>query len=608
MCGVIGAIGFDLAQQDVDRLQHRGPDFSAFLPTTIGQHKLWLAHTRLAIQDLNPSGNQPMWSAGKHALMSYNGEIYNHSSLREKLPQLTFKGNGDSETLVNYLADFSADKLNDLNGIFSFALALPAQNKVVLARDPFGVKPLYYAQTNKGIVFSSELKSILPFVDKQVNKSALATLLQLRYVPSPLTLFEGIYKLRPGHYLTIDCSSTEPKLVEQPYAQVTDTVSAAPQDTAHFSQLFETVVDRQMLSDVEVGIFLSGGVDSALVAALAQQKAPHPLKAFTIGFEGKSEACEIDDAAETARILGLEHHVLRLGGDDYIAQLQKAVNIVEEPLATTSVVPFNALSQLAAEHVKVVLSGQGADESMGGYARYWAEWLGGHLPRGTYRLAERLGLGNSKNSQLNRAVRSLSEPNDIDRFLKVYSVFSENDIAQLTGLTDSAAKALVTYSYDLLNLANRAQSVERMMSLDLRMGLSDDLLLYTDKITMAHSLECRVPMLDIELVQALEALPSVQRVNLLGGKQILKKYAQQVLPDTIIKRKKRGFTSPTRAWLKDRQLLMNLLCEDNGAFSNYFAKEALVKVIDEYLDGFRPDTHVFLLLSIKLWFASYFDE
>src|SRR5690606_19413614 len=258
----------------------------------------------------------------------------------------------------------------------------------------------------------------------------------------------------------------------------------------------ENAVKRQLMSDVEIGVLLSGGIDSALVSAIAQKNYNGKLKAFTIGFEGVHEMDEIEAAAETAEILGLEHFSKKISFDNFLSIFQETTRIIEEPLATTSVIPMYYLSQLASEHVKVVLTGQGADEPLGGYQRYQGELISEKIPRGLIRssknIVTQIGI---KNERILRSANALGEKNDVQRFLNVYSIFNQSEILQLLNVKEEKAFDLISYFYDILNCPNKKTAVERMMAIDIRMNLADDLLLYTDKITMNFSLECRVPML-----------------------------------------------------------------------------------------------------------------
>src|SRR5690606_2890882 len=264
----------------------------------------------------------------------------------------------------------------------------------------------------------------------------------------------------------------------------------------------ENAVKRQLMSDVEIGVLLSGGIDSALVSAIAQKNYNGKLKAFTIGFEGVHEMDEIEAAAETAEILGLEHFSKKISFDNFLSIFQETTRIIEEPLATTSVIPMYYLSQLASHYVKVVLTGQGADEPLGGYQRYQGEVIADKIPRGLIQSSKKIipHLG-VKNERILRSANSLGEKNDVRRFLNVYSIFDQNDIKQLLNIPEEKAFDLISYFYKILHSEQKKTSVERMMAIDVRMNLADDLLLYTDKITMNFSLECRVPMLDLELLE-----------------------------------------------------------------------------------------------------------
>jgi asparagine synthase (glutamine-hydrolysing) len=363
-----------------------------------------------------------------------------------------------------------------------------------------------------------------------------------------------------------------------------------------------------MMSDVELGVLLSGGVDSALIAASAQRHSQRSLKAFTVGFKDAeaSGVDEIDDARRTADILGLEHRTARIGFDDFLETLHECVGIVEEPLATTSIVPMHYLSRLAGSHVKVVLSGQGADEALGGYGRYQGElfrrFVPSRLARCGRRLTAAVGL---KSERIIRGLAALAHDVDVERFLEAYAVFSDAEIACLAGAMPTAANRKVEYLYQLLECGGLPTSVARMMALDLRLGLSDDLLLYTDKITMRHSLECRVPILDLELVAFIESLPADYRVRIGQGKIIHKKFAEQSLPESIVHRKKQGFLSPTRTWFGDGDRLRSILLNRSSKFANYFDLKVVDNVINQHQQGYNRERHIFLLLCLHFWFADF---
>jgi len=607
MCGLVGTVNLPLDDAVLDLIAHRGPDGSGVARETVGNHVVHLGHRRLAIVDLSPNGAQPMRTRdGSHVLV-FNGEIYNHAALRPRLGAVPFRGHSDTETLLELLAGEGTAAVPALNGIFAFAWLDVPGRRLVLARDPFGVKPLYYAEHAGGLAFGSELAPLLELVPRAVDADALGTLLKLRFTPSPRTLFAGIRRLRPGHLLEVRLDGDRPVARELPYVgrlpQLADPggMAAAVHDYgAHFA----AAVRRQLMSDVEIGVLLSGGVDSALVAAVAQRESGRPLKAFTVGFtgEGAGEADEIADAAATASALGMEHLTVRIGFDNFLTALEDCVAVVEEPLATTSIVPMRYLARLAASHVKVVLSGQGADEPLGGYGRYQAELYADYVPpvlaRGLRALVRGLGLTGER---LNRGLEAFSAPDDVGRFLAACAVFRDDEIRDLTGTAPRAPRESLEYFHGLLGLPALPAAVERMMALDLRLGLADDLLLYTDKITMRSSLECRVPILDLDLIRFIETLPARYRVGRGQGKIVHRAWARTVLPGSIVDRPKKGFWSPTRVWFRDEARLRAILLDPATRFARYFDLEAVGRTIGEHQRGYNRERHIFLLLALYFW-------
>jgi len=575
----------------------------------VGTHHVYFGHRRLAILDLSPAGHQPMQTdSGRYSIV-FNGEIYNHADLRHSLKDIKFYGHSDTETILHLLAQQGISGLGRFNGIFALAFLDSECGKLLLARDPFGVKPLYYHFDGSGLTFCSEIRPLLALRSDALDVRHLGELLRLRYSPSPHTLFRNVRKLRPGHYLEVDLKSPSLTFRECPYfdrirgAQFSMPFSEALE---RYADLFEEAVSRQLMSDVEIGMLLSGGIDSALVASFAQRGTDRPMKAFTVGFDERDDADEIDDARETASVLGMEHHHIRIGFGDFLDTFRKCVDIVEEPLATTSIIPMHHLAELAAGHVKVVLSGQGADELMGGYGRYQGELYRRLMPALAFKAAGRVSsLFGLRDEQMLRGFRALKERDDRTRFLNTYTVFDQKEIERLIGVRDSMSEESVGYYYDLLRLEERSHSVDRMMSIDLRMSLPDDLLLYTDKITMYHSVECRVPILDMELAGFVESLPPHFRVRLRSGKFIHKRLAHRMLPRAIIARKKKGFSSPTYAWFKNIDKLRSLLLESATRFSAYFDLREVDRVLVEHQRGYNRERQIFLLISLYHWLEAY---
>ncbi len=608
MCGILGSINIPLAPAVLDLLAHRGPDGEGSVVVPVGGHQVSLGHRRLAILDLSENGRQPMASPDQRQWLVYNGEIYNHGPLRTALQGVRFRGHSDTETLLATLERRGVSSLAGFNGIFAFAWLNVVERRLYLVRDPFGVKPLYYFHVPDRLAFASELRPLLAIAPRELDRENLGTLLKLRFSPSPDTLFKGIRKLRPGHVLEIDLGGARLAVRESSYVpplrESGAVVPAYPDAVRRYGQLFGQAVERQLMSDVEVGILLSGGIDSALVAASAQRRSPRPLKAFTIGFTG-AEAGDVDeiaDARETAAFLGMDHHTGRMGFTDFLATLQECVRVVEEPLATTSIVPMHYLARLASQHVKVVLSGQGADELLGGYTRYQSELYRRFVPpslaRAAGSVAAWLGV---KSERLTRGLDAVGGAVEVERFLGAGRVFGDQEVAALIGPGQDHARERIADLYETLGCASLPASIERIMALDLRFGLADDLLLYTDKITMRQSLECRVPILDHELVRFIESLPYKYRVSLRNKKIIHRDYAADALPPAVIQRRKKGFLSPTRHWFRDADALRSVLLNRGSRFATVFDLTVVDATIKQHGAGFNRERHIFLLLCLYYW-------
>ena len=449
MCGIIGSINkaFDLSALKL--IEHRGPDASEIESFKVARHDIRLGLVRLAIVELSDAGRQPMISScGKFAI-TFNGEIYNHLDLREKLTEIDFKGHSDTETILYYLRKFGIESVVDFNGIFGFSFLDIENEKLYLARDHFGVKPVYYFQDDTSFIFSSEIRPVKDLQDSpKPDLDNLPTLLRLRYLPSPLTLHKDIKKLKPGHYIEVDLASDKLHYSEKYFIKEAPSPSHSKKENflKGYETHIENAVKRQLMADVEIGIMLSGGIDSAVVAAIAQKHSDKKLKAFTVGFEGLHKEDEIDAAKETADILGLEHFSTKISFDNFLSIFEETTRIIEEPLATTSVIPMYYLSQLASKYVKVVLTGQGADEPLGGYQRYQGEVISGKIPRGlihsSNKIVPHIGV---KNERILRSANALGERNDVQRFLNVYSIFTQEDIKKLLNVREEKAFHLIEY-------------------------------------------------------------------------------------------------------------------------------------------------------------------
>jgi len=613
----MGSVNQEINEEMLQLLRHRGPDFQSLNRVEVKNSRVTLGHTRLSILDLSPTGNQPMYSnCGKYAIV-FNGEVYNHLELRKKLPNVNFRGSSDTETLLYYISEYGIDKVDDFNGIFAFGFLDMDNGKLYLARDHFGCKPLYYYRNENRLVFSSELKVLLKAgVPKAIDLAALDTLLTLRYNPAPSTIFKDINKLGAGLYLSYDLAthnSKETSYRRSQYHQITSIREG--EAIEEYQRLFENGVKRQLLSDVPVALFLSGGLDSAMIGKVMAENLDYPLNTFTVGFRGDGNFNELPDAQLTAEFLRSNHHAEFIGKEQYLDYFRRSFYHTEEPIAEPTIPALYHVAKMAAGSVKVVMSGQGADEPMAGYKRYYGEVL---LDRYApllkwipYGLSSRLF---KSNETIQRGLYSLQFSNELERFLSIYQIFSneQKDKLYRQELRDQITTNIRPYFEQFYDeVKGKSTSLNHLLYLDTRTMLPDNLLLFNDKITMAHSIENRVPFLDKELMAFVESLPANLKINGNTRKYLSKKAAAKWLPEEMINRKKRGFETPVVDWFKNELYseLYLLFTRSDGLAGNYFQSEYLVKLLNDHRDGKRNNAkQLFILYSLELWYDNFYRE
>ncbi|MHB1861383.1 MAG: asparagine synthase (glutamine-hydrolyzing) [Gemmatimonadaceae bacterium] len=622
MCGIAGVFAYrgggrvdrDLLVRMTNALAHRGPDgwgVSIDEGGTVG-----LGHRRLSIIDLE-MGQQPMWTEDRSLGIVFNGEIYNFLELRRELESKghRFVTRSDTEVILELYRAEGPEGIARLNGIFAFAVWDVRRHRLLLARDHLGVKPLYWMDTGDTLLFASEIKSILlhPSATREVDLSGLQTFLTLRYNPAPGTLLCNVQKLRPGEMLLADDSGIQTRRF------FTDTPDAAPagslEDIAEeYLERLETAVSRQMLSDVPVGLLLSGGVDSAIIGHYMAHHVDGPIKTFSVGFEGSGDFNELDDAAATARFLGSDHHALVLKLDSYLEFLAQGIWHIEEPVGEPTVAAYYHVCRLASQHVKVVLTGQGADELLGGYDRYFPEryraalgWLA-RLP-GSAEIVGAL----PASERLAWAVRAMRPADPLARFFEIYTLFSaEQQRAlwkaeyheQLQANARNAHAEIETLQRRVANV----DSLRQILYLDTRTSLPDDLLLFGDKLAMAVGLEARVPFLDLDLVRFVESLPASVKIRRLRRKFVHKRALAHVLPAEILRRKKRGFPTPFRRWLRgsEQERFRRLLLAPEAGIARYFRTDTIRGLLDEHAAGRRDHwRRLFALINLELWYQRF---
>lgn len=604
MCGILGSVNVPVEEQVLDLISHRGPDAAHIRSYSLTSCDVTFAHRRLSILELSEAGNQPMQTSDGQYNIIFNGEIFNHKDLRERLPEVHFRGNSDTESILCYLAKKGIEGLQDFNGNFAFAFLDITHQKLYLARDKFGVKPLYYYHNGNRFVFSSEIRPVLSLITTTLDNTSLAELLKLRYNPADSTLYKEIRKLLPGHYMTLDLKTMEMHIQPIIKPRPIQNLLSLQQAVNRYGDLFERAVERQLMSDVQIGSLLSGGVDSALVTYFAAKNSKDKLKTFTVGFDEVNEVNELNDARISAGILGTEHHEVVMDMKTFWSVFEEVVRIVEEPLGTTSSIPMYFLNKEVAKHVKVVLTGQGADEPLGGYARYQGEIYRRYIPAFLFQLISNLGL-NFKNEKVRRFIHSAGEQDIVSRLEKTYALFDDAQIQKMTGLKDQSSYKKIDYFYKLASQPSRSP-VEAMMSVDLHMNLADDLLLYTDKVSMHFGVETRVPILDFELIEYIESLPLKYKIRNGTGKFIHKEFARNVLPETIVNRPKKGFKSPTSLWFEqDSEYIMELLTADtSNPFYQIIDSNEIYKIVQLHKRGYNQEKQLFLLLSLFFWFKN----
>lgn len=630
MCGIAGIAGrrpgraiTEVCRAMGDAMAHRGPDDAGLHVTSDGT--LALASRRLAIIDLSPAGHQPMCSPDGRIAIVFNGEIYNYRELRTELLARGRRlvSESDTEVIVQLYAELGPACLERLNGMFGLAIWDAEQRSLLLARDRLGKKPIVYGQTADGtLAFASELQALLvhPGLARRVSRPAIDYFLRYGYIPAPLTGFEGIAKLPPGHRLRWQAG----RLTVEPYWQLPPArprpISEA-EAVAEFDELFGDSVRRRMLSDVPLGAFLSGGLDSASVVAVMAAHSERPVKTFSIGF-GDARYNELPGARRVAERFGTEHQEFVV--EPKAAEiLPRLVRHYGEPYADSSALPTFYLARLTRQHVTVALNGDGGDELLAGYDRYraalTAERLGRMLPipRRAYALAAAaLPAGQDLRTPLTRArrfVAGLAERSG-PRYARWMSIF-EPELLAAAATPDFAAatggSGAAEYLAGPIDRRNGSGLLDSLTRLDLRTYLPGDLLVKADIATMANSLEGRSPFLDYRLVEWAASLPPALRLRGGTSKYVLRRAMAQRLPAATLAAPKRGFGVPVGSWLRGelRPLVEDTLLSERALGRGYLRPEAVRGLVADHLAR-RADRakQLWALLSLELWHQAFLDS
>lgn len=609
MCGICGFTGQlidreEYLRQMTEKITHRGPDADGYyLDDTLA-----MGFRRLSIIDLE-AAQQPLYNEDKTLALMFNGEIYNYQALRQELQSLghTFSTNGDGETLLHGYEEWGADLLPRLRGMFGFAIWSIPEKRLFLARDYFGIKPMHYTRLADGrLVFGSEIKSILahPDVKKELNPAALDKYLSFQYSVPAETFFKDIYCLPPAHYLTYADGQVEITRYWEPTFRPDESMTLE-EAVDEIDRAFTDSVAAHRISDVEVGCFLSGGVDSSFVASYFGGQ-----KAFTVGFDNGQHYNESNYAAELAKEVGIEHHVHIIGEEEYWEALPRVQYYLDQPLADPSCVALYFVSKLAAEKVKVVLSGEGADELFGGYRIYHEPTsLRGYqkLPR-LLRKAAAAVVGAipfdfKGKSFLIRGSKTIEE-----RFIGNANMFTQKEKARL--LREIPATDPTEFTKEYYDRCRGLDDVTRMQYLDINRWMVGDILLKADRMSMAHSLELRVPFLDKEVFEVASRIPVRHRVAAGTTKYAMRLAAERHVPESAATKPKLGFPVPIRVWLREDAYYNKVKAAfESDAARRYFHTGELLRLLEQHKRGKKDNSRkIWTVYMFLVWYGVYFED
>jgi asparagine synthase (glutamine-hydrolysing) len=617
MCGICGQFNFARSEPvESERIRrmtqtmvHRGPDDEGyFLSGSLG-----LGFRRLSIIDL-AGGHQPMSDAEETVWVILNGEIYNFKELRAELEQRghSFRTRSDTEVIIHGYKEWGTEVLNRLNGMFGVAIWDAKKKRLVVARDAMGIKLIYYRIDKGQLTFGSEIRPILAATNSRpdVDPVALNLFLRFRYTPSPLTIFERIRKLGPGTMLVVENGECQEQRWYN-YTRIPFLDHKGEEDAAQeLLELYRAAVRRHLLSDVPVGILLSGGLDSGLLLALMNEQGGS-WPAYTIGYGETFEDDELADAAETASVMGARHVAITLDQGEFERSLPRIVECLEEPIAASSIVPMYFVSQRARQDVKVALIGQGPDELFGGYKRHLGVHYGNWwrmLPKAVRSVVGFAVHGLPRNETLKRGVASLGTEDRMKRYQDVFSLAPAHTIDGLFRddiLPNRDGHELIDYWRGLAPQMVHTDELGGFQLLEIRSSLPDELLMYADKLSMAHSLEVRVPYLDRTVVEYVQRLGADFKIRNGSRKWLHRRVCQNYLPPRILKRKKRGFAvNVVDEWFRSsfNGELHQMLLDESSLMFGLLRPEPVSKLLKAHRLG-RQDNHklLFSLVMFEQW-------
>ena len=608
MCGFVGFTG-GLAQREkvlqemMDAIIHRGPDSAG----TYIDDDIALGFRRLSIIDLD-SGSQPMYNENRDMVIVFNGEIYNYKELRDELIKKghVFANNADTEVLIHGYEEYGEELLTKLRGMFAFVIWDSKKKKLFAARDFFGIKPFYYALVDGQLVFASEIKSILKYTPykKEMNRDALENYLTFQYSVLPETFFKGIYKLMPSHCLTFENGRLDIKRYWEPVFEP-DENTGLPEMVDRIDSAMQDSIKMHKVSDVEVGSFLSSGVDSSYVAACFNGD-----KTFTVGFDYEKYN-EIDYAKSLSEKIKIDNYSKLISTDEYWNILPTVQYHMDEPLADPSAVALYFVSKTAAEHVKVSLSGEGADELFGGYNIYREPFYLRPITRLPRPIRKFLGACASaipfRVKGKNYLIRGSKDVEE--RFIGNAFLFNEKDREKILR-NPSGRYNHMELTKPYYDKVKNLDDTTKMQYIDIHFWLIGDILLKADKMSMANSLEVRVPFLDRKVFEVARHVPLKYKVTKENTKFAMRQAAHRYLPDMVAEKKKLGFPVPIRIWLRDDKYY-NIVKEafTSKAAEEFFKTDEIVKLLDGHKDGKADNSRkIWAIYMFLVWHKRFFED
>lgn len=626
MCGITGILAFNEVgrlhlthlEKATQSMAHRGPDDHG----TYVEHLLGLGHRRLSIIDTSANGHQPFEIMDGRYVITFNGEIFNYQSLKKELMAggIQFKSDSDTEVLLHLYAREGKKCLQRLNGFFAFAIYDVVEKSLFIARDRLGIKPLLYYQDEFKFLFGSEMNAILAYdIDQEVDKDALNYYLQLNYTPAPLSMLKGVKKLKPGYYLEIKNEQAE----SRPYYDIPSTfdsfnTSSYTSAKEKLHSLLEQSVERRMIADVPLGCFLSGGIDSSVITAIASSQA-NSLKTFSIGFEGNSFFDETQYAELVAAKFKTDHTTFKLGNEEIKNHLSTIVDHIDEPFADSSAIPVYLLSKKTRKHVTVALSGDGADEIFSGYNKHAAWWKIENDRRfnAIVRWAQPFAqlLPQSRSGTLSNSVRQIvrfakaMKMSPAERYWFLASIANQE---QVNGLLKHPVSDLNQRKQWMSSMSDYS-NINDLLWLDSKFVLPNDMLKKVDLMSMANGLEVRVPFLDHEVVDFVFGLSTDMKINKQMRKRILQDTYRDLLPKELYNRPKKGFEMPLLNWLRTslkEELNQNLFDRDMIESQGLFQWRTIESLRKQLLSNNPKDSHarIWAIYVFQKWYSRYFTS